>query len=441
VNGYPGVDHELREGFVAELGPAKAAFFFERWLDHFLTEDDLRYVKAVGATAVRIPLNYHLFEDDARPYQYLEQGFARLDQALAWCAKYGIYAILDLHAAHGCQNHDWHCDNATNHGFLWQHPHFQDRLVAFWQEFARRYRGNKTIAGYNVMNEPTTGAINRPGPMMAPEQPNWSLLNAVYRRIVAAIRAIDPEHIIFLDGDAYAYRFMGLDAPFADNLVYDYHWYIPPSLGPGKYPGTIGGQHWDRNVLRDEIMRHEGYQFTQKHQVPLLCGEFGVYQQGLADERADRVRGIDDHISVLEELDIHWTTFTYKDVGLMAWIKFHPQSAYMRIVEPVMRAKKNLRADMWCAYNVSTADKAIRDMAAAFAEQVAQPDLNPDENYGHIATIMLCVYASRLLITPMARAFKGLSEEQIDDALRSFRFENCVPNADFIEVLKKHMRA
>ncbi len=441
INGYSGVDHEWREIFALELGAERAAFFFDRMVDHFFTEADVKYIKACGATAVRIPLNYHLFEDDARPFQYLEKGFARLDRALSWCAQHGVYAILDLHAAQGYQNHDWHCDNATNHGFLWQHPHFQDRVVAFWEEVARRYADNPTVAGYNVMNEPSSGYINRVGPMIPPETPNWRLLNAVYHRAVTSIRAIDPKHIIYLDGDAYAYLFEGLQAPFADNLVYDYHWYMPPALGPGKYPGTIGGQYWDKAELRKQVMAHQGYQFAQKHNVPLWCGEFGCYLQGPPDELADRVRGMDDHLAVLEELDIHWTSFTYKDVGLMAWISLDPDSAYMRAVEPVLRAKKNLRVDMWCAYNASTADKAMRDLAAAFAEQVNQPDLNPDENYGHIAAIMLSVYASRLLLTPLARAFKGMTETQIDDALRSFRLEHCVPNGEFLAVVKKHLAA
>jgi len=441
INGYAGVDHELREVFAAELGADKAAFYFERWLDHFFTEDDVKYLKACGTTAVRLPMNYRMFEDDAQPFQYLEKGFARLDQALSWFAKYGIYVILDLHAAQGYQNHDWHCDNATNHGFLWQHPHFQDRVVAFWEEFARRYADNPTIAGYNVMNEPTTGLINRAGPMQRPESPNWPLINAVYRRIVKAIRAIDPKHIIFLDGDAYAYKFEGLDAPFADNLVYDYHWYMAPALGAGKYPGVIGGQYWDKAELHKQISEHQGYQFAQKYNVPLWCGEFGCYLQGPAEERADRIQGMDDHIAVLEELGIHWSTFTYKDVGWMAWVKTDPQSSYMRTIDPVLKAKKALRVDMWCAFGPSTADKAMRDLAAAFGEQVNQPDLNPDENCGHIGGIMLSVYASRLLLTPLARAFKGMSEAQIDDTMASYRLERCVPNQDLVDVIKKHTGA
>jgi endoglucanase len=112
INGYPGSEHGIRAAMAAALGPEQGAFFFERLLDYFLAEDDIRFMRECGATAVRLPLNYRHFERDNAPFQYLEAGFARLDQALAWCAKHELYAILDLHAVQGWQNTDWHSDNA-----------------------------------------------------------------------------------------------------------------------------------------------------------------------------------------------------------------------------------------------------------------------------------------------------------------------------------------
>jgi len=45
------------------------------------------------------------------------------------------------------------------------------------------------------------------------------------------------------------------------------------------------------------------------------------------------------------------------------------------------------------------------------------------------------------LQTPFARRFKNLSEAQIDEALQSFRLENCLLRGDFIDVLKNRMRS
>ena len=92
------------------LGADAGRKFFERLLDAVLAEDDIAFLKSCGVTVVRLPLNYRHFEDDTKPFVYREDGFARLNRVIEWCAKHGIYAILDLHAAQGWQSPDWHCD-------------------------------------------------------------------------------------------------------------------------------------------------------------------------------------------------------------------------------------------------------------------------------------------------------------------------------------------
>jgi endoglucanase len=247
IDAYPGSEHGLRATLAEVLGPSPAHCFCERLLDHFLAEADLAVIHRQGANVVRLPLNYRHFEDDARPFHYLEAGLERLDRALAWCEAQGLYAILDLHAVQGWQNTDWHSDNANRNALFWLHPHFQDRFVALWTELARRYHGRSAVAGYNVMNEPVTSA---PRGIFSNKayRTNWAVLNAVYRRVVKAIQAIDPEHLIFLEGDFFSNNFSGLEPPFAPNLVYGSHNYTEAGFGPGPYPGQIGGARWDKDT-------------------------------------------------------------------------------------------------------------------------------------------------------------------------------------------------
>ena len=154
INGFPGTEMGLRAMLQEVLGPARTEFFFERWLDAILAEEDIAYIASLGANVVRLPLNYRHFESDMEPFHYRESGFARLEEALGWCAKYGLYAILDLHAVQGWQNPDWHSDNPTHTALFWQQRHFQDRFVGLWEEIARRFKGNPTVAGYDLINEP-----------------------------------------------------------------------------------------------------------------------------------------------------------------------------------------------------------------------------------------------------------------------------------------------
>jgi aryl-phospho-beta-D-glucosidase BglC (GH1 family) len=136
---------------------------------------------------------------------------------------------LDLHALPGWQGPDWHCDNASRHALFWQHRDFQDRVVALWEELARRYRGNPAVAAYDLINEPVSGQGNNYTSGLAPS--DWGLLNRVYRRLVQAIRTIDPEHIIVLEGDYFAASHARPEAAHAG-----------AAWGPaGRYAASSGG--------------------------------------------------------------------------------------------------------------------------------------------------------------------------------------------------------
>lgn len=170
------------------------------------------------------------------------------------CARHGIYTILDLHAAPGGQNQDWHCDNPTGYAAFWDHKHFQDRVINLWRVIAERYKGNPWVAGYNPLNEP------------ADDQ--WTRLLSFYDRIVPAIREIDPEHILFLEGNTFSMDFTGFTSTFP-NSVYAIHDYC----GFG-FPNRIGryqGQKEQDEYIRRMYDRKAA--FMKEHNVPVWNGE------------------------------------------------------------------------------------------------------------------------------------------------------------------------
>ncbi len=434
INGYPGVESGIRAALADVLGPTLAQFFFERWLDYFLAEEDIAFIKSTGANVVRLALNYRHFENDAAPFQYNESGFARLERAVDWCAKHGLYVILDLHAVQGWQNPDWHSDNSKAPALFWQHPHFQDRYVTLWEELARRYKGNPTIAGYDVVNEPQTKPLHG--------GPKWDVLNGIYRRVVNSIRAIDPDHIIFLEGDGFAGRFDCLDAPFAPNLVYSGHSYSPACFGPGEYPGTLNGKFWDRAYMKESNLRHQAFHFAQQHNVPLWMGEFGATYCGLASELNCRLCALDDQLDVFEEFGAHWTTWTYKDVGVMGWVALDAESEYMQIVAPILEAKRELDADAWMGWLPDTPAKKLgRDLAMLIEETICDPDIKPAENLHFFKRAVFSGYAATMMEPAWAKRFKGMSEVEIDRVLQSFAFKNCQPRGDLLKVVQKHLQA
>ena len=143
-----------------------------------------------------------------------QEGFVHLDRVIQACAAQGIYTILDMHTAPGGQNGGWHSDHGAHIAGFWIHKDFQDRLVWLWAEIAKHYKDNPWVAGYNPMNEPA--------------DPQHSGLITYYDRVYQAIQTVDPNHILFFDGNTFATDFSGFPEDAAKrwpNAAYSIHDY------------------------------------------------------------------------------------------------------------------------------------------------------------------------------------------------------------------------
>ncbi len=450
INGHPGAEHTLRAQMEEVLGPAKAQFFFDRLLDYFFNEDDIIFLRKAGASAVRIPLNYRHFEDDAAPFKYKEAGFARLDRVLNDCEKHGLYVILDLHSAQGWQNVHWHSDNASRISLLWTVSSYQDRYVALWQEFASRYANRAVIAGYDILNEPCSNNEmgDYPWNTASSYKPRWDRMNSLSRRVVSEIRKIDSRHIIFLEGDNYGKQFFGFDKPFDDNIAYSSHNYTLSGFGPGKYPGTYpsgagaagGSEVWNLAKQERFFLEAEGTRFTQQHDVPLWVGEFGSVYNGPPDENPDRLRALDDQIGIFERNGAHWTTWNYKDVGVMGMLTLDPASPYMARISDLLKKKRALGTDDWMKWLPPTPVKdATAHLAGEILQVVGDPQIDPRLNARCVTQTLLCFYTGTLMQPLYAGLFKGLSENELDHILSSFSAKQCVTNRGLVDVLSKYM--
>ncbi|HEX2865056.1 MAG TPA: glycoside hydrolase family 5 protein, partial [Deinococcales bacterium] len=403
IDGYPGTERTLRAVVKDTLGPERAGFFFERFLHHFYGPGDAAFIAQAGATVVRVPFNYRHLENDAQPFTYLESGFAKLERAVELNANAGLYTILDLHAAPGWQNTDWHSDNATRQTLLWDHPHYQERTVRLWTAIAERFAGNPAVAGYNLLNEPVTNAPW--GRFSFNYTPNWPVINDLYARLVRAIRAVDSRHILFLEGDLFSSRFYGLADPPDDNLVYSSHNYTPAGFGPGRYPGPYGGQEWTLESQREWFEAREGTRWTAERNVPLWVGEFGSAYNGPAEEVPDRLAAMRDQLSVLNAHGAHWTTWTYKDVGVMGWVTLGENNPYLERIAPILSAKRELGTDFWMGWllpnDASRAlDVLMRRAEALIPDQTLNPTatslfLQQTALEGYLGHLMQPAYANR----------------------------------------------
>ncbi|MGH3430608.1 MAG: glycoside hydrolase family 5 protein, partial [Mycobacteriales bacterium] len=276
--GYAGTETLHRAALHAALGGDLYARFFDRWLDVFFTEQDAAFLASLGLNCLRLPVNYRHFEDDMAPFELKENGFRVLDRAIARAASRDLYTIIDLHALPGFQNQHWHCDNPTHWAFFWDHKHFQDRVVNLWEVIAHRYRDNPWVAGYNLMNEPSDATGQR--------------IRPYYERLRDAVRAIDADRILFVEGNMFSSDF-SIFGEVWPNTVYSFHYY-PRSVwvDGGPYPGVTGGQFIDRSVVERETLRRT--QFMRENGAPIWLGEFGAVFAGAEDVVATRYMVLED---------------------------------------------------------------------------------------------------------------------------------------------------
>lgn len=99
--------------------------------------------------------------------------------------------VLPLSPVLFTQNIDWHADAGHHMALFWEHLEFQNRAIRLWEALAARYKGNTWVAGYNPLNEPTDEQHDR--------------VVAWYERAQKAIHAVDPDHVLYWDGNTVSF--------------------------------------------------------------------------------------------------------------------------------------------------------------------------------------------------------------------------------------------
>jgi aryl-phospho-beta-D-glucosidase BglC (GH1 family) len=419
ITGFPANENAFRQVVYRALGQEKADLLFERYLEYFFTDEDARFIRSLGLNLVRLPFNYRHFEDDMNPMTIRETGLKQLDRVIKICADHEIYTILDLHAAAGYQNQDWHSDNPSQQALFWQHKHFQDRAVWLWEVMAARYKDNPWVAGYNPLNEPS--------------DPTGALLDTFYRRVVAAIRKIDPDHIIFLDGNRYSQDFSGLGPPMP-GIVYTLHNYaVPGFIDGGDYPGISRGEYFDKTVLHDRFLHT--CQYMLDNHTPIWIGEFGPVYTGDPHKDAMRYQILKDQFSFYKELGASWCLWPYKDLGLQGVVSLRPDSKWIQKIQPILEKKTLLGVDSWGGL-----DKNVRHIMEPIEQTFAEffPNYKPfpfDAQW-QINRVVRHILLAEPLIEDFYPLLKGLDLAEIDELMASFRFECCSPRQELVQMIK-----
>lgn len=250
--------HIIRSHISRIIGEKKTEQFYQSWRDNAVTKADIDAMARWGFNSVRLPMHWNLFikgvSDSTATGRIVwnEEGFRRVDALIAWVKANNMFLILDLHAAPGGQGQDIAISDRDPHKpSLWDSRENQAKMIALWSEIARRYKGEPTIAGYDLLNEPNWGFQGKDDKGGCRETGNEPLRD-LYERTIRAIRSIDTHHMLIIEGNCWGNNYAGL-LPVADsNTTLSFHKYWTPTTQESIEPFLRLREQYDMPLWNGE---------------------------------------------------------------------------------------------------------------------------------------------------------------------------------------------
>jgi endoglucanase len=308
LSSIAGRQGEIRKKIVDLIGEEETNKFYTSWLQQHCTKNDIDSLAAWGFNSIRLPMHYNLFtlpaekETDRESDTWLETGFSLTDSLLKWCTEARIYLILDLHAAPGGQGNDNAiADRDTQQPYLWTSAINQRKITALWKKLAARYAKQEWLGGYDILNEPNYGFTNNADKNGCAERSNKEI-GLLYNAITDAIRSVDKDHMIIIEGNCWGNNYAGL-LPVKDrNTVLSFH------------------KYWNYN---DEASIAAYLRMRDEYNMPVWCGETGENSNVW----------FADVIRLFEKNKIGWAMWPLKKNGINNPLEIDPGDGYRNLLK------------------------------------------------------------------------------------------------------------
>ena len=187
-------------------------------------------MKNWGANIIRLPVHPTAWRELGQ-----EKYLALLDQAAEWAAELDLYVIIDWHVIGNLRTE------------MYQAPMYettQKETFEFWRTISKHFKGNHTMAFYEIFNEPTT-FVNQLGTC------SWDQWKALVEEMITIIRANGATAVPLVAGWNWAYDLTEVkkDPINAEGIAYVSHpypqkrdkpwedkWTTDWGFAAGKYP-------------------------------------------------------------------------------------------------------------------------------------------------------------------------------------------------------------
>jgi endoglucanase len=258
-----------------------------------------------------------------------DRDYAKLENALDIAHRSKVKIVLTMFSLPGARNRQFN-DYKFDYR-LWTDEKFQEQALAFWKELAGRLKDHPAIVGYNPLNEPHPA--RKDGfegeddegfeQWLARHKGTPADLNRFNRRIVKAIRSVDSETPIILDGWFHSSpKGLWYLEPVDDKAVlYAFHNYEPwvfttyrVNKGRFSYPdkmpvtGSDATELWTKANLKGRFQ--PVVDWAKRWDVPasrIVAEEFGC------DRRVVGAKDyLEDLIAMFNEHEWHWAFYSFR---------------------------------------------------------------------------------------------------------------------------------
>ncbi len=271
-------------------------------------EIDFLAIKEFGFNFIRVAVDYRNFIFNYTSYEnVLTQQIVDIDRAIEYGLKYNIHVNLDLHTAPGHM-----LEGKQDNLDLFIDKKAQDLTVRYWQMFTRRYKGIPSNAlSFNLLNEPPYNVSNND--------------YAVFmKRIIDAIKQIDPTRFIIVDGARVSS--LPVYELSEENVAQSLHNYEPIELTcygaswiywlntstwklpvwPFVVPGS--SEYINENWIYNKVFSQWEH-FKTKEKSAYMVGEFGVFNK---TPHNVTLSYLEENLKVYKNLNIPWALWNFK---------------------------------------------------------------------------------------------------------------------------------
>jgi aryl-phospho-beta-D-glucosidase BglC (GH1 family) len=264
------------------FGIATEQSLVKTYQQSWITTTDLDDIRDAGFNVVRVPVWWGQFYPVANVNNggWRADAFEMLNWLVANCATRGLYVIIDMHGVVGGQSVSDDTGQANRNSY-WSNGNDQGNTAFMWWQIANHFKGNATVAGYDLINEPVGTPSN---------QAVVSAYDSLYR----TVRSADPDHMVFMEGTWGSWNWSMLPPPTQygwTNVVYEMHEY---QYSNQSASGVIAGAN--RQVA--DFNSHAGWN------VPGFIGEFNDFGNDAATWQAT--------VNAYNAAGLSWTMWSYK---------------------------------------------------------------------------------------------------------------------------------